>query len=78
VVLYLAVGICVDSCVFGEGNHVVPPGVQRPNIISFTLNALIISILTLKRSRKSPNGDVTVVHMDSERHGCTADANTDR
>jgi hypothetical protein len=35
-VLYLAVGMCIDSCVFGEGNHVVPPGVQRPSIISFT------------------------------------------
>jgi len=43
----------------------------------FIVNAVIISILTPGRSRKTPNDKGTAVHSNTEGHCSTADANTD-
>jgi len=48
--------------------------VQRTVI--FIVNAVISSILTRGRSRKTPSDDVTVEHSDTDRHDNTADVNT--
>jgi len=42
----------------------------------FIVNAVIISILTPGRSRKTPSDGGTVVRSNTERHDSTADANT--
>jgi len=44
--------------------------------VIFTVNAVIISILTPGQSRKTPSDDGTVEHSDTERHNSTADAST--
>jgi hypothetical protein len=42
----------------------------------FIVNAVIISILTPGRSRKTPNDNGTAVHSNTEGHDSTSDTNT--
>jgi hypothetical protein len=44
--------------------------------VNFIVNAVIISILTNRRSGQAPNNDVTVVQSNPYRHESTADAST--
>jgi hypothetical protein len=52
-------------------------GAKFQTTVIFIVNAVIISILTPGRSRKTPNDNGTAVHSNTEGHYSTADANTD-
>ena len=51
-------------------------GVTFKMMVIFTANAMKISILTPRRSRKTPNNYGTAVHSNTEGKDSTADIST--